>query len=299
MLNNHKLEPTILFFRHHPGALAVSVSLASSMQSLETSFFLIALGRFPHALSTCATAIETAIQASDVGAKDRDNFQVLVKKAKSRSESIDRFSEEALDDFREARNRITHRGFTPEDDSKASSLFLSVGFPFLALCYQELHSFDVKAGLLPEYAEHMDIASRVHVRAKILSGLDLSYCLNGLGHLIRWCFKRNFSSGWEIDALISSDEIGGKFQRTEEEKSGLERLFDAHWSFDCPICDDIQSVVCEIDPNKLDSLKVVPLRMACTSCGFVVRDSQPFLSEILLEKQVAAARLQILEEFGL
>lgn len=64
------LEPTILFFRHRPGALAGSAALASSIQSLETSFFLIALGRFPHALCTCAAAIETAIQASDAGTKE-------------------------------------------------------------------------------------------------------------------------------------------------------------------------------------------------------------------------------------
>lgn len=47
-------EPTLLFFRHRPDGLATKLPIASSMQSLETNFFLIALYRYPHALATCA-----------------------------------------------------------------------------------------------------------------------------------------------------------------------------------------------------------------------------------------------------
>ena len=139
----------------------------------------------------------------------------------------------------------------------------------------------------------------MHSRAKELSGLDLSYCLNGFGHLVRWCFKQNFSSSWEIDALTNSDETGRAFQQTQKEKDIFERSFDAYWSFDCPICDDIEAVVCEIDANMLESLSVVPLRMACTHCSFVVRDSQPFLSETLLERQVVDTQSRILREYGM
>ena len=103
----------------------------------------------------------------------------------------------------------------PTDNSDASSLLLDVGFPFLVRCYSELHSFDAKTGLLPEYSEQLDIATRVHSLAKGLSGLDLSYCFNGFAHLIRWCFKRNFSSAWEIAALTSSEEMGGKYEINE------------------------------------------------------------------------------------
>ena len=293
------MEPTILFFRHRPKALVNSAALASSIQSLETSFFLIALRRFPHALATCTTAIETAIQASDAGARDRDSLQILVKKAKANSKLIDEFSDEYLSRFRKMRNRIIHRGFTPKDDSETSSLLLEVGFPFLILCYSELHSFDIKQGLLPEYSEQLGIATRVHAQAKELSELDLSYCWNGFGHLIRWCFKRNFSSAWEVNALTNSEETGRAFQKIERVRYNLECVFDAHWLFDCPICDDIRTVVCEIEANMLETLKVVPLRMACTRCEFVVSDSQPFLCGILLEQQMAAAQPRILEEHGI
>ena len=276
-----------------------SATLAASIQSLETSFCLIALGRFPNALSTCATAIETAIQASDAGAKEGDGLQELVKKAKVKSSLINKYSEEYLLRFRKMRNRVTHHGLPPEDFSHTASLFLEVGFPFLTLCYSELHSFDVKAGLLPDYAEQLDVATRVLARAKGLPGVDLSYCLNGFGHLVRWCFKPTISSIWEMDALTNSDETGWAFERIEKEKDALERLFDAYWSFDCPICEEIETVVCELDANMLESLRVVPLRMACTRCNFVVRESQPYLSEVLLERQVVGAQTRILREFGI
>ena len=153
--------------------------------------------------------------------------------------------------------------------------------------------------MLPEYSEPMDIATRVHSRAKELSGLDLSYCLNGFGHLIRWCFKRSFSSAWEIDAVENSEQTGSAFQKSREERDIFESLFDAHWWFDCPICGDIEAMVCEIDANMLESLKIVPLRMVCTCCEFVVRDSQPFPGEILLEQRVATARSRIIREYGI
>jgi transcription elongation factor Elf1 len=292
-------EPTLLFFRSRPAGWTVNVSIASSMQSLETSFFLIALRRYPHALSTCASAIESAIQAAEVGANDRDGLQALIRKAKQHSPLIADFSDARLETFREIRNRITHRGFSPKDDSETTSLFLDVGLPFLALCYRELHSFDLMDGLLQEYVEHLNVATRVHERAKNLRDIELSYCLNSFGHLLRWCLKGNFSSAWEFDALTHSEEYGGKFDRMHDEKQKLEHLFDVHWSFDCPICDDVEAVVCEIDSQALDSLNVIPKRIVCTNCGFVVRASHPFLSEILLENQIANSREQILEEHGL
>ena len=61
------------------------------MQSLETSFFLIALGRYPHALTICAAAIESAMQAADIGAKETDALQELLKKARKSSKAIQEF----------------------------------------------------------------------------------------------------------------------------------------------------------------------------------------------------------------
>ena len=168
--------------------------------------------------------------------------------------------------------------------------------PFLSLCYRELHTFDLLGGLLTEYVEHIHAAQRVHALAKGLPNIDMSYCLHSFAHLIRWCFRRNFSTAWEIDTLTHADQIGGKFERTYAGKNELERLFEVAWSFDCPVCDSFDAVVSELDTAKLVDRDVVPKRMACTDCEFVVSRSQPFLSQILLEGQVAKAKSQILKE---
>jgi hypothetical protein len=200
-------EPTLLFFRHRPDGWATEPSVASSLQSVESSFFLIALRRYPHALSVCASAIESTLQAASIGAKESDGFQKLVKKAKKSSEAVSRFSDESLEHFRDTRNRITHHGFSPRDDSDSVSLYLAVGLPFLSLCYREFHKFDLMDGLLMEYAWHISVAQKVLALAKATTqDTDISYCLHSFSHLIRLGFKESFSTGWEIDALVRADE---------------------------------------------------------------------------------------------
>ena len=150
--------PTILFFRHHPDTLIGDGKLTSSLQSLESSFFLIALSRFPHALTVCYTAIETAIRASGIGGKSKINPLSFMKRTKS--EKIAKYPRKDLEGLEQTRNRFIHQGFTSKDDTEATSLLLEVGLPFLWLCYKELHSFDAVTGLLPEYWDQLDAAKK-------------------------------------------------------------------------------------------------------------------------------------------
>ena len=283
-MENDQLKPTLLFFRHRPEALVGDGTLTSSLQSLETSFLLISLSRFPHALTACFTAIETAIRASGVGGKRKINLLSFRKRTKFGK--IAKYPRRVLEELDKTRNRFIHQGFTSKDDTESTSLILEAGLPFLWLCYKELHSFDAATDLRPEYWEQLDAARRVHSLAKQKSGLDLSYCFNGFKHLIRWSLRRNFSSAWEIGSLVKSEETGEAFAKNEKPKDVLKGLFAAHWSFDCPICDNYQAAVCEIDTAKLWEREVVLSRMECVHCGFAVRQSQPFLSRILLENKL-------------
>jgi hypothetical protein len=292
-------ELTLSFFRKTPAALATNPALLSSLQCLESSFFLIALHRYPHALSTCASAFEMSIEGSKISVGTKDGLRKRIKKAQDNSLQIARMSDSCVDRFCRVRNQITHNGFGSNDNSESVSLYLEIGIPLLAASYGEFHCFDLKDALLQEYAELLDMANRVCIRAKALPVSDLSYCLNPFGHMIRWCFKDNFSTHWEIGALVRADEIGLKFEDIHKEKERLERLFGASWTFNCGICNDVESVVCELDESELDSLKIVPKRMACTACGFAVRETHAFLSEALLQDQIEKSRSDILSEYGL
>lgn len=292
-------EPTLLFFRKRPHGWDKSASIASSLQSVETSFFLTALGRYPHALLVCASAIESCLQAASIESKEKDGLQDLIKKARRSNAKINEFPDASLDRLRSARNRIVHRGFSPHDDSESVSIYLEVAIPFLAHCYKQFHSFDLLDGLLIEYAEHITAAQRVHALAQAVPDVDLSYCTHGFSHSIRWSFKESFSSGWEVDTLIHAEETGSKFEHTSSEKKKLENLFEVPWSFTCPICHEVDSAVAEIDPDKMDDHEISTKRLACIYCGFGVYRDQPYLSLVLLEKQVANSKSKILKEYGI
>ena len=291
-------EPTLLFFRKSPNEWQASAELASSLQSVETSFFLTALGRHPHALSVIASAIESCLQAGGIGAKN-DGLQERIKKAKHVVRAIQVFPDEDLERLRNVRNRIVHRGFSPKDDSESVSIYISIALPLLQLCYENLHSFDFMGGLLNEYAEHIAAAQKVHAIVRETPDLDLTYCLRAFSHRIRWGFKENFSSSWEIGELIRAEETGTKFERTYEQRKRLKALFDAAWNFRCPTCDEFDSAVGELDTDRMDRHEIVVNRLACTNCGFVVYQDQPYLSQVLLERQVIEAAPEILKEYGI
>jgi hypothetical protein len=291
-------EPTLLFFRHRPQGWAESACIASSLQSIESSFFLVALARYPHALVVGVAAIESCLQQFRSGAKEKPTLQELLDRARTSSKVVNGFSELLLNDLRKARNRVTHNGFSPEDDSESVSLYVEAVLPFLALCYQEFHGFDLMDGLLPEYAQHLTAAEEVHRLAKDAQEPDLSYCIHGFSHSVKVSFKESFSAAWEVDALDHFDSFGGRYERTSLKRKEWEERFQVSGRFDCPACFESDAAVAEIDPDKMETKEIVTKRVACPSCGFLVHQDQPYLSEVLLRRQIPGRKAKILKAYG-
>jgi hypothetical protein len=287
---------TLYFFRRRP---AHGSALISSLQSIETSFFLTALHRHPHALTTLVSGVESALQAAATDQSKSDTLQTLIRNASAKSPRLRQLSDSDVDHLRLARNRFVHRGFSPKDDSEAVELFLTVGVPLAEATYSDLHAFHVREELLEEYAQLIDVATVVAERARSIAVTDLSYCLNAFAHLIRWRFQENFSTGWQLRALDHSEKIGARFAHVSKEREELERVFAASWALDCPICDAVGDGVCELDDDALSAGRLVPTRFACANCGFVVRKSEPFLGEVLFGPQLTESRKQILAEYGI
>jgi len=290
-----------MFFRSLPASDEARVALASSMQSLDSVLLLIAIGRYPHALITCDAAIESAIKASSAGKTLRKGayFKEVIEAATNASSELTPLSGKVLSDFRPARNRMAHKGFSPWDDSESVGLLLEIGLPFLHQCYLHLFSFNLWDALLQDCERQLKIGTEVYARAKEVIDLDRSYCLKSLGHLIRWNLRQSFSADWEIQQLVRSEELGMGFELRHEQRQKLEHLFGPEWVFDCPLCDGPQAVVCQLDDSELSARNVVPKRLACTNCGLVVGVAECFLSQALLEDEVAAAREDILKDYGL
>ncbi|MCR4291006.1 MAG: hypothetical protein NUV86_12195 [Candidatus Scalindua sp.] len=314
-------RPSLIFFTQHPDGLVKKPPLASSMQSLETTFFLIALRRYPHALVSCASSIESALladkeckeKATDMMKKkypnsqsDRPGFYYLVNAAKECSETIKRVNDKELNDFRKTRNFFTHYGFSPQDDRKSTNLLMQVGIPFLERSYSAFHKFNLFDGLLQNHSELLKVALNVYKKAKSLQDTETypGFYFHAFGHLINYGLKLNFLTDWEQEALEYEDSnMDIKYEMIYKQKQELEDLFhkadNVAWHFDCPVCHGCETAVCEVDASRLDNREVFVKRMVCVDCNFIVRENAPFLAKALLEKQLEDEKDKILKEFGI
>jgi hypothetical protein len=213
--------------------------------------------------------------------------------------SLAKFGTADLGAFRKARNKYVHEGFTDDDNAIAAELLLKIGFPFLRACYDEFHGFDFVDNLMVEFGEQLRISLDVYQMARNIQGLSLGYCFSAFGHLIQWSAGQSQLAGWEYDAFTYADNTGEKYESCSRQRGELERIFDAAWFFDCPICDEVEMLVCELDEISLDVGKVALKRAACPSCRLIVRENSPFLSDALCQTQLAKEQGTILREFGI
>jgi hypothetical protein len=287
------------FFRAWPDSLTSCPGLHSSLQSLETSFVLLAMGRFPHALVTCASAHESALKsAPNVRLPRSLNAAELYDRVVAVYPALATSSDNELTPFRKARNTYVHEGFTPQDNAVAAELLLKTGLPFLRACYNHLFSYEILDGLLVEVGEQLRIALDVYQAAQSIPKLDFGYCFSAFGHLIRWSAGQSQLAAWAHEASTRAEETGAKFETCEAQKGELERIFGAAWFFDCPICDECDMLVVELDEAGLEGGRIELKRAACPSCHLIVRKDSPFLADALCQPQIVEARGRILREFG-
>ena len=292
-------RPHLNFFRATPECLLSRPPLCSSLQNLESSFMLIALGRFPHALVTCASSIEGAMKAVlNISPQKFINAAELYAEARAAYCGLESFDECDLEHLRFTRNRIVHYGFSTKDDEGAAEILLNTGFPFVRACYLKFFDFDLLDGLVVEYAQQLDIALNTFQRIERTRGAASSLCFTAFSHLIRWSLRESLMAHWERDSIAQGERRGVAVESSERRKGELESILGATWTFDCPICDDVDTLVCELDEAQLERKTVTLIRGACASCDLVVRE-MPFLADALVGTQIETKRMDILREYGL
>ena len=307
MTDKYQEKPKLIFFRETPKDLLTRPPLASSLQHLETSFLLIALRRYPHALVSCASAIESAIKATfNTGQGRKQTFQTLLDRAQKEFPSYAKFARTDIDEFRKKRNEIIHYGFSPKDDEISAVLLLKTGYQLIEQCYQTFFEFPLKrsgekyGGLLPELDHQLDIARKVYLKAKTERGLNLTYCFIAFAHEIRWRIQPWMMSDWQQEILDSEEDNWAAWEFKRKQKEELTcSVLDPSWHFDCPVCGDPDSFICELDDNQLDNGKVSLKRGACVNCGLVIPKNCPFLADNLCAEQFDEARPKILKEYGI
>jgi hypothetical protein len=97
---------TFDFFRATPCNMARLPPLANSLQSFETSLFLIGLGKYRSALIACATAWESALKAKlGIAPEEQIKLYELLNRIIAQYGRLQSFNSEKLKHFRTTRNR--------------------------------------------------------------------------------------------------------------------------------------------------------------------------------------------------
>lgn len=314
-------SPRFVYFRATPADMLANPPLASSLQTLETCYFLIALGHYPQALVACATAVESAIKAKmKIKPEQEVTLDQLIKMAQQASPTLRLFSGDKLYTFRKKRNSIIHFGFSPNDDQVCATILLDAGLPFISQCFRQLFDFcldwrDVnpaksnfqdlseeessKAGLFPEVAHHQRIAGDVYRMSKDIRGLEFIYCFRSLAHFLRLGMKEAFMTAAEYEQLNDFDASSLKWDREESLRGRIESLYGACWTFDCPVCRGVDKLVAEIDEGCLARGSIELQRCYCVQCDFSVPSGSPNLTQRLLATLVDAAKAAILKDYGI
>ena len=301
-------QPSFVFFRATPTDMMKHPPLASSLQSFETCLLLIALGRFPSALASCAAAVESLIKAK-LGTPPEDEVKLwkLIQEIRQLCPSLRLFDETKLDRFRETRNRVVHYGYTPKDDEVCAVELLETGFPFLEKSYGELFGFDLMSkpgnertvGLEPKMREQYQVCREVYRRARELRGIGYRYCFDSLAHCVRFELKGITMTVTERSLMEIEEERGVKFEHEERAKKRIERAFKGPTrEFDCSICDGQSTMIAELDEEALRSKRVSVRRCLCVSCEMLVSDGSPYLADELLRVPIEV-ETTIMKEFGI
>ncbi|MGE3277635.1 MAG: hypothetical protein AB7O67_21175 [Vicinamibacterales bacterium] len=287
-------DASLLLFRSRPAHLAGRPPLASSLQSFESCLLLIALQRFPHALTTCASAIESALTAGCAHGQG-SGLQQLFAQAQKEFPGLSVVPQAHLDGFRKLRNRIVHEGFHTGDDSVAASALLHTGFPVLASVYEVAFSFDLREALVPPFGAQFATAIEVFRRPEA----DPVRTLGALGHLTRWSLRESMMSPWELEVLDPTESYDLELDATHRLRERAARNLEPACCLDCPICNGSETLVCKLDEELLELRRIEIEACFCAACGLrLSADGRPILNAICKE-ELDACRDSILSEYGI
>lgn len=273
--------------------------VASALQGFETMVLLIALRRFPAALTTLATAIENSLQAALVGAKEKDGLQQLLGKAARECPRLAAWDPSSLQALKDLRNRFVHRGFSAQDDGPAVRSIISTGLPLFFAIFEEMLDFSISDGLLEDYSHHLDIATEVLRKGDRLGTSAEAYCLNALIASVSWSIKDSFQAPWEAHAAHRAHETGLQFELTSRMRRTFEQGVEPFWELTCPICFEFESATVSLDEASLEARAVRALKLTCCNCAFETLPGQELLAEVLVDEPLQVMKETILQEFAI
>jgi len=313
--------PEFSLLRTVPSDLQERPPLASSLQSFESSLYLIALGLYPTALIACVTAWEGALKAAfKIEDDDRISSHKLLKKADAEIPASALWNSDENTAFQKKRNQIIHYGFMPRDTELCAELLLRTGFRTLMTLYEHFFGFrlmwqqvDVRSegllalsaedaatvGLVPQIGDLLWLGLTSYAREHAERKIDPKIYFSPLATCLQNGLKRGWASESEITAGEKSDEAGMLWEAQDATKEEVIRHFrDPSKALNCPLCGGVETAMVELDADAIEEGRLEVRRCFCVGCNWSVGSDAGFLAHDLLWGQFAGREDEILQELG-
>ena len=319
-MNEQLQSPTLHFFLATPKELIENPPLASSLQSLETTFLLLSLERYPSALVACVSAWESVIKAQlGIPQDDKISTSKILEKIRISEPILMAFDYARLDVLLKTRNRVTHYGFSPHHDQDCGHLLIETGLPFLTALYQTLFGFhlhwrDVRpgltdftqltaqeartVGLMPDLSDQIKIVNTMFELNRHSEGFDVLLCFKAFTHYLRFRLRESYASNADDLLEDRASAKGMRYEIEQQEKQNIyKQMDDETWDFDCPICHSPKALVAGLNTSEFDQGRVSLNWGICVACRLVMPKQAHHLTDLVLSHELAEQKKSIHDSY--
>jgi len=262
--------------------------IATSVQGFETTLSLIASNRFPHALTMAFSSLEAILQRKFKVSQRVGKSSILLNEM---NDELRMFSKKQLETYRKTRNYIVHSGYSPKDDKISLELLVSIAIPALINSYKSFYNVVLSPIAGEETTNLLELVSDIDRELKARDLSDPYFCLHPLSCHIRDLHRQWFSSEWQLEAVLNSDE---RLNFVSKIRSKIDKDFGFAVALDCPVCGEINSLVCALDEDEFDDEIIIPVGAVCSACYLKIPAKYNFVASILLSHEIDAKREDIL-----
>lgn len=295
-------QPAMVLFQNLP-KWQERDPLISSLQGLESCLMLIALQRYPHALVTLVSALESGLKAGlGLNERDRKGLVALFDMARTDKQAFHDYSRSHLFEMLNHRNAIVHHGFSPRDDNGSAALLVRIGFPLLCDCHSTFFGFDVFKGLGPfGYFLRTAIAAGKQVPGPAC--IQHVHALIGVAHSVFWSIHQGMLPYWQGEALGLMDEMG------EDPRPALRDQLDARIereggfpvSIQCPVCGEPDMLVCDLHADKGEVEKgLLSVEWGrCVNCRLLFPKGATVIADLLCADGLTEQKPKLMRALGI
>jgi len=123
--------PTLTFFKGFPEKHLSTPGVAAALQTIETTFRMSVLERWPTMILLTWQSCELLLRANlGIQLRERIDAVELQEQFKSQTGITEDLHSSAMD-LRKLRNRVVHSGFSPQDDEESLKMYFGPGLAYI------------------------------------------------------------------------------------------------------------------------------------------------------------------------